>query len=49
MVEVVGEGCCCWFVDDVQNFEVGDVFCVFGCLVLGIVEVGWYCDDCFVD
>lgn len=48
-VEVECECCCGWFVDDLFDFEVCDVVGVFGCLVLVVVEVCWYCDYGFCD
>ena len=47
-VEAVGERCGRRLVDDAGDFETGDLAGVFGCLALGVVEVGRHGDDGFV-
>lgn len=45
-VQVVGYGGGGWFVEQVQDVQFGQVCGIFGSLVLGVVEIGWYSDYC---
>ena len=49
LVETVGDGSGCGFVDDSQDVETGDGSCILRGLSLGIVEVSWDCDNCVSD
>merc|ERR1712028_105112 len=49
LVQSVGNGCCCWFVDDAKHIQATDLACIFGCLTLGVVEVGWHSHNGIVD
>mmetsp|Transcript_75942 Transcript_75942/g.111182 ORF Transcript_75942/g.111182 Transcript_75942/m.111182 type:complete len:106 (-) Transcript_75942:405-722(-) len=46
--EAVGDGRCCGLVYDAQHVEPADESGVFGSLALGVVKIGWYCDDCML-
>ncbi len=40
LIEAVGQSGCGWFVDNSLDVQAGDGTGVFGCLALGIVEIG---------
>lgn len=46
-IQIVSQCGCGWFVDDMFNFQIGDMVGIFGCLMLCIVKVSWYGDNCF--
>lgn len=46
-VQIVSQCSCGWFVDDMFYFQISDMVCVFGCLMLSIVKVCWYGDNSF--
>mmetsp|Transcript_23002 Transcript_23002/g.38863 ORF Transcript_23002/g.38863 Transcript_23002/m.38863 type:complete len:221 (+) Transcript_23002:10095-10757(+) len=45
LVQTVGQGRRCGFVDDPQHLKTGDFARVLGRLTLGVVEIGWDGDD----
>ena len=45
LVEPVGQTCRRGLVDNAQDLQAGELAGVFGCLPLGVVEVGWDGDD----
>jgi hypothetical protein len=45
LVETVGDGSRCRFVDDTEDVETRDGSGVLGCLTLGVVEVGGDSDN----
>ena len=47
LVEAIGQGSSRWLVDDAQHFKARDLAGVFGCLALGVIEIGRNRDDGF--
>lgn len=45
-VQVISQSCCGWFVDDMFYFQICDMVSIFGCLMLSIVKVSRYSDNC---
>ena len=45
-VEAIGQRSCCWFVDNAQHFETGNLAGFFGGRALCIIEIGGHGDDC---
>lgn len=45
LIESIGHGGSSWLVDDSEDVKTGDDTGVFGGLSLGIVEIGWDCDN----
>lgn len=48
-VEVVGNSCCGWFIEQVQYVQVCQMCCVFGFLVLSVIEVSGNGNDYVVE
>lgn len=46
-IQIVSQCCGSWFVDYMFNFQFCDMISIFGSLMLCIVKVSWYGDNCF--
>lgn len=49
LVETISNGSCCRLVDDTQNVKTRDGASIFSGLSLGVIKVGWDCDDGIVN
>mmetsp|Transcript_7697 Transcript_7697/g.11586 ORF Transcript_7697/g.11586 Transcript_7697/m.11586 type:complete len:112 (+) Transcript_7697:1292-1627(+) len=45
-VDSIGDCGCCWLINHAFNNQASNFPCVFCCLPLSIIEVGWNSDDC---
>ncbi len=44
LVQAIGDGSCCWLIDDALNCQASNDASILGGLPLSVVEVCWDCD-----
>ncbi len=49
LVKAIGNGCCCWLIDDTLNSQTGNDTSVLCGLPLGVIEVCWDCHHSMLD
>merc|ERR1719450_1061869 len=49
LVQTIGNGSCCGFIDDPNDVQTSNNSSIFGSLSLRVIEVSWYCDYSILD